>query len=114
MLSCIDIQSSPEKSHSSHFIITLQARRSAKRPWMRARRLESGSITETFRRFAELIAAIGMAREDELMRDKLARSAEWQIVAVEYRGPAKVRSWTMGSGRGRYRLLELGIGKQKA
>jgi hypothetical protein len=81
---------------------------------MRARRLEAGSMSEAFRQYHGLIAATEAARESEFRRDKLARSAEWQIIAVEYRGQERIWSWSMGSGRGRYRLLELGIGRQKA
>lgn len=98
--------------NTPHYLVSLFARRNATRPWLRIGREQAFALAEVQDVYDEFWRRLEAAKADTAA--KHLRSAAWQIIVVEYRGTTRLRSWTMQEGQGRYRLLELGIGRQRA
>ena len=103
-----------DKAQSLHYVVMLAARRNARKPWMRILRKEAFGVLACEREEKAMQDRVKQARADEsIVRDKLAKSAEWRVYTTVYQGGKSI-STTYTEGRGRFRLLQLGIGAQRA
>ena len=103
-----------DKAQSLHYVVMLAARRNAARTWMRVARKEVFFAKDCTAAENAMYARVEAARANEReRRDLLARSAQWQVSTSVYRGGKHIAT-THVEGQGRFRLLELGIPKQRA
>ena len=99
---------------TAHYVVSLMARRNASRPWIRVTRVEAFDQRERENAEKKALDRIEIDSAPSEFQHKEARSAEWQIVTVEYAKARRICGWTVKVGRGKFILSALGIAAQKA